>query len=1001
MTPQTFDQARQYLARVLAWPQDGDPPAFVGIHWSFVPKDHDAKRKLPWTGRAVRSVDEAIRAVQWALNNTDTRDIYVALGTQHDAIEKTNTKGFKYQVPVRGHHNVVKLKALFIDIDAKGGLHGYDTMGDVITSLGNFVAKVGLPVPSMYVASGGGLHVYWTLDRALSLPEWEPLAFALAEATKREGLKCDSGCTIDGARVLRIPNTFNRKETIPRAVRIAGAPTDFDYSVEKLAAILEPYKVAARPAGVGTALLENPELFRAMVPVKVDNDLAAGIVETSAPVAGLKSVAMECGFVREAMLTGGKDYPNPLWNLTTLIATFTAEGVIGARVMANAHPGYTEESTDELYDRKLRERVDKNLGWPSCRTISGTGSPACAACPHFAKGKSPLNFARLPTVVPATPAAPVLPPVTQAFVAANDADMPEGYKRDVNTKKVYRVVPSKVNEGQMDLIPVCDYPLYDPKLNPTTGTLHFTTATHTGDVKNVQIDTGLIGGMSMRTVFQGKDIQIMLHEYETKPLGEFIVSWVQTLRHLKEAIMISAPFGWSVNGNHVEGFVYGGVMWTPTGQRMAPAADANTALLYKPLGDLQPWIDNAKLVTSQGKPGLDAILASSFAAPLVRATGQLGLQMSIYSIGSGLGKTTAMRTACAVWGDPIRALQGVDDTQNSVLNKIGDLRSLPMFWDELKTNEDAKKFVNVTFSLTRGREKSRLNSKIQQRTLGAWATILVSASNESLLDVIASQTKMTTAGIYRLFEFDIAPSTVGRIATSDASRINAQLNDNYGQAGLVYAEFLGNNMGRVDQEVAEFMRVLDHEVDAKEGERFWTALVAVIVMGAQYANELKLTTIDIPQLKAFMIDKLNKMRTIRDEAPVDMRKTDNVSNVLAHFLNEQRGRSTLLTDHLWLKQGKPPAGAIKVIGDASRIDKLRVHIAKADKRMRVSSQALSEWLAEKDYSRHLFMQALKEQFGMTMMKGRLGSGTEFAGATQYLIEIDLAGTPAVNFIDEA
>ena len=74
--------------------------------------------------------------------------------------------------------------------------------------------------------------------------------------------------------------------------------------------------------------------------------------------------------------------------------------------MGNRHPGYSQASTDELFDRKEREKAEKNLGWPSCRAISGTGCAACQACPHFAAGKSPLHFGGLPLPSQVTVPAP-------------------------------------------------------------------------------------------------------------------------------------------------------------------------------------------------------------------------------------------------------------------------------------------------------------------------------------------------------------------------------------------------------------------------------------------------------------------------------------------------------------------------------------------------------------------------------------------------------------------
>ena len=42
--------------------------------------------------------------------------------------------------------------------------------------------------------------------------------------------------------------------------------------------------------------------------------------------------------------------------------------------MGKRTTGYSQASTDELFDRKEREKAEKNLGWPSCRTISGSAA---------------------------------------------------------------------------------------------------------------------------------------------------------------------------------------------------------------------------------------------------------------------------------------------------------------------------------------------------------------------------------------------------------------------------------------------------------------------------------------------------------------------------------------------------------------------------------------------------------------------------------------------------
>jgi hypothetical protein len=346
-------------------------------------------------------------------------------------------------------------------------------------------------------------------------------------------------------------------------------------------------------------------------------------------------------------------------------------------------------------------------------------------------------------------------------------------------------------------------------------------------------------------------------------------------------------------------------------------------------------------------------------------------------------------------------MQSLSDTQNSVVGKIGELSSLPMFWDELKTEEDTRKFVTFVFQLGQGKEKSRMTSKATQRDMGTWQTLLCSASNESLLDYVTGRTRMTTAGLYRVFEYEMEPGTKGQIDTADAQRIVAKLNDNYGVVGLEYAKFLGANYVRIDKEVGDFLRVLNKEVNAINDERFWLALIACVCMGAKYANELGFANFDEVKLRAFMLEKLQGMREERAKQPIDMKDPVNVSNQLAQFLNAMRQRHTLFTNRIHVTPGKPVPGSIVVTRDASRLESVQVHVGEQDKILRISSEAMGRWLHESNLSRHLFTKALRDSFFMKVVNGRIGAGTQYAGATEYLLEIQLGGHPLANFIDEA
>src|SRR5881396_3236633 len=88
-------------------------------------------------------------------------------------------------------------------------------------------------------------------------------------------------------------------------------------------------------------------------------------------VTGVQTCALPIWFLQDALFTGGKDYDNPLWNLTLLCSTFMENGNALAHEMSKGHAQYTFTETQAQYERKVAERQSRGLGYPSCATIKG------------------------------------------------------------------------------------------------------------------------------------------------------------------------------------------------------------------------------------------------------------------------------------------------------------------------------------------------------------------------------------------------------------------------------------------------------------------------------------------------------------------------------------------------------------------------------------------------------------------------------------------------------
>jgi hypothetical protein len=324
-----------------------------------------------------------------------------------------------------------------------------------------------------------------------------------------------------------------------------------------------------------------------------------------------------------------------------------------------------------------------------------------------------------------------------------------------------------------------------------------------------------------------------------------------------------------------------------------------------------------------------------------------------------------------------------------------------MYWDELKTEEDTKRFTNLVFKLTNQKEKDRLTQTAVMREGGSWNTLLVCASNDSLMQFVVQQSKQTTAGINRIFEYEVPAATdnTGQIDQADASRILGKLNDDYGHIGVEYASYLGSNHAAIAKDVEAFYKSIGNEANTTNEERYWRVMLCCLIKGAEYANKLNFTNIGVPSLKAFLLGVVDALRFEKSGSTVDLNKAINVSNALEQFLSEHRFRHTLYTDKIHRKLGKPGPGDIKVERNPDRLEKVRVHVALDDRVLRIDKTYLQEWLIKNKHPQGSIMKALTATFRAKDVQASMAAGTNFSGGKMYMVEIDLFQNPTLNFID--
>lgn len=922
-------------------------------------------------------------------------DIYVSMSLQSEAVGRESKKGWKYYTATRDQEHAVSLQAIWLDIDVKGN-GGYASSNEAKQSIQSFCKAVNLPLPNVLVSTGPerGFHVYWTFTNAVTVADWQPLANALRNAATTHELKFDAGVTIDCARMLRLPGTLNHKVNPPVPVQLAYAEAPYDF--DQIKAILAPYTTPIIAASSTHNVILHPRtknLVEGLIArpfneaALLNDELAGGIGQPlGTQVVSKDALVKECRFMMAAALTKGSQFLEPQWWDSIQLAVHTFEGEEFAHEISCGHEGYSHDATEAKYQRAVELHIGKDHGWLSCRKINERGASECAGCPHFARiqeGKSPIHFAREASKVAATGN-------TALF-------LPNGYCVS-NEGVVQQEVEGEAGEGEVAETYMVEVigssPVLEGTYEPETAIINIKIKTPFG-TRTVRVSPDMYAD-TRKFVTEFAKAGVMLEDTgATIRAKKFVMAWNKVLQGTKDRWVQNHGYGWVTADGEYTGFSYDDRAFMSNGEEKSTTiVDRKLADVYTPAGRLEKWVHAAKLITDQKRPGLDAILASAFASPLIEHAVVEGAVLSVYSQESGIGKSTALKVAQAVWGHGKMAMQQLDDTANSALKKLGILRHLPMMWDELKTEDDFAKFVRLVFQVASGLEKSRLNSNADFRARGSWATLVVVASNDSLTPKIEEAQRTSLAGQLRCFEYELRPAlpgSPGQISLVDmGSAVNA-LHLNYGHAGLTYARFLGRSAKRVASEVQAQEKRIIADLSLAQEVRFYASTVATLIQGAIYANELGLTEIDVDTMREFLYDATRALLAAQANSSANMANHENLQSVLAGFLKDMKQRHTIITDVMFVHKGTNTVNpTVKFVGN--NFDKCAVHISALPTtghtpRMRISERDLRNWLAKN--AEAVTVRKLCMAFGGKRSTASLAAGTPYGCPNENVWEFDL------------
>lgn len=773
------------------------------------------------------SIEETEQAIYKFIS--ERRDVYFALSTFKDPeVAKPRAK-----------ENVLWVKSIWIDLDCSPekaeANKGYVDKEAAIDAFDKFLEETKLPYPAL-VDSGGGFHAYWPLSKAITKEEWEPLAESLRILCKEKQLWIDAQCTIDAARILRVPDTYNLKEEEPRQVKLLIPPNTF-FEYEELAKLLPPPPPSR--VDLGLARKEPSELTRALMGNRAT--YFKNIMIKTAQGNGCNQLLN----IYQNQATIGYD----LWRAGLSIAEHCDDAEKAIHKISEKHPEYDPHETE----KRAAETRGDNKGPYYCTTFEKFNPGGCDDCFHKGKIKSPIVLGGEIQKSDDTEII-VKQPGSEQEISYEIPKLPEPYFRG-KRGGIYRRAK---DEDQVLVYPhdlFVVQRIYDPNEGESAWLrLHLPK----DGVKNFTVSmSNLTGGDTFRGELSKRGVLSFAKGWAE--IQAYVIKAAQELQMSKRADTAHHQFGWSNNGT----FVVGDVELEEGNLRYVPPTVTTSDMVewYHPAGTLDKW---KEAYNGYNRPGYEAhafAALTAFGAPLLKVTtNHKGVLLNLIHRGSGTGKTTVLRVINSVWGHPEDPMRSPDDTKASLVLRMGVLNNIPLTVDEM-TNSKPEEISNFLYGITQGRGRDRMNSNSNTlRTNNtSWRTVGVATSNSSFYDKLYLLKDLPQGEVFRCVEYNINPST--GISVKEGTRLfDELLMENYGHAWVPYITAVQQNREKIALKVKKVVDKINDQLSLKPPFRFYAALGAINMVGGQIAKELELHDYNLKEIYQFYMDTISDIR---------------------------------------------------------------------------------------------------------------------------------------------
>lgn len=850
--------------------------------------------------------------------------------------------------------NAKQLRSLFMDLDC-GPEKDFDDQASALVELRKFCNVMSLPRPNV-VNSGNGLHVYWPFSQPVEADRWRPLARALKKACEECGFPADPSVTADAASVLRPPGTHNHKGDNPKIVKLLRGGDAPPVDVSDMEGFLSEY------------LSEEADMFSG-------NSLMGTVTDTTDRLLGNKESVFRtilqktasgkgCAQIKH-VVENQHNLPEPMWRAGLSIAKFCTDGHKAAHIISKGHPDYSKRDTEK--------KLDGIAGPYTCDMFDSLNHGVCDNCPLRGRFKSPIA---LGTEIVAAKEEDFTVTVENAETGEDETYviplLPKPYFRGRNGG-----VYAKMRDEEGDPYDECVYVndlyfvrrVYDPKDGealvarlhlPRDGVREFTVslgqATSPEELRKVLSSRGVVA--SSKKAWE----KIMMYAN----------SWVSHLQSNTVADNAHRQFGWTDDAK-MESFVLGPREIFADDTKYNPPTTSTAALMpaFTTVGTLDGWVEQANFFSREGMEPFQFMVCLTLAAPIMALTPYNAAMFSLYSDGSGHGKTTAQKIGLAAFGDPGMLIMEAEDTVNFRMNRMEILKNLPAQWDEM-TNVDSMTTSSLLYQMQTGKQKGRMSSGSNaERVTGMpWKTTCGFTTNEGLVSKIRNVKAQAEGEPYRILEYHAhAFNFASKSETDDLSK---QVGKHCGHVATPLIQHIIKNKEAISKMIDVVQRQIDDAAGLKAKDRFWSTTGAVTVTMAMIANKLGFVSYDPKKLRDWTVELIleNKRQQLESTTPIETHITN--------YVTENYGSV------LWIKstedrRGKPSSGASLdslVVPEQQPRVKFVARFETDTKMLFLLQKPFQAWCAAQHLNYESVLKELFDKMGGKRQRVRIGKGTK-------------------------